>query len=147
MNLGSVSGRAGRRRPVAEINVIPYIDVCLVLLIIFMVTAPMMQSGVEVSLPQAEAKTIEPKDTPPAVVSIQADGTLYLDVNGEGEQRIADSALVERLLQVVAENRETQVFIRGDSAVPYGRVVDIMAAIKRAGILSVGLMTRPPDVQ
>lgn len=145
MNLGAGGGRAGRRRPVAEINVIPYIDVCLVLLIIFMVTAPMLQSGVEVTLPKAETKTIEPKDDPPAIVSIKEDGSLFLDATS-GSEQLADDDLVERLLLILGEKPETQVFIRGDRAVAYGRVVEVMAAIKRAGIASVGLMTRPPEM-
>ena len=85
MNGVGVSGRNGRRRPMAEINVIPYIDVCLVLLIIFMVTAPMLQSGVEVDLPKAEAKTIETKDSMPIILSIKADGRLFVDLDNTGD--------------------------------------------------------------
>jgi len=129
----------------AEINVIPYIDVCLVLLIIFMVTAPMLQSGVEVDLPKAEAKTIETKDSMPIILSIKADGRLFVDLDNTGDVAVSDLDLPEKLVSARQRDAEVPILIRGDEKVDYGRVVAVMAAIKQAGIPSVGLMTRPPD--
>jgi len=145
MNGASVSGRNGRRRPMAEINVIPYIDVCLVLLIIFMVTAPMLQSGVEVDLPKAEAKTIETKDSMPIILSIKADGRLFVDLDNTGDVAVSDMELPGKLVSARQRDADVPILIRGDEKVDYGRVVAVMAAIKQAGIPSVGLMTRPPD--
>ncbi len=145
MNGVGVSGRNGRRRPMAEINVIPYIDVCLVLLIIFMVTAPMLQSGVEVDLPKAEAKTIETKDSMPIILSIKADGRLFVDLDNTGDVEVSDMDLPGKLVSARQRDADVPILIRGDEKVDYGRVVAVMAAIKQAGIPSVGLMTRPPD--
>lgn len=129
----------------AEINVIPYIDVCLVLLIIFMVTAPMLQSGVDVNLPQAEAKTIDTQDTLPIIVSIQADGAVFLDISNTGDVQVTEDELIPKISEATTERPGIQVLIRGDERVEYGRVVRVMASIKRAGIPSVGLMTRLPE--
>ena len=145
MNIQGTSRRGGRRQPVAEINVIPYIDVCLVLLIIFMVTAPMLQSGVDVDLPQAEAKSLDMQETLPIIVSIQAGGEVFIDVSNTGDVPVSDEELIPKIQGAVAEKPGIQVLIRGDENVAYGRVVSVMASIKQAGIPSVGLMTRPPE--
>lgn len=145
MNIQGTSRRGGRRQPMAEINVIPYIDVCLVLLIIFMVTAPMLQSGVDVDLPQAEAKTLDTQETLPIIVSIRADGAVYVDVSNSGDVQVSDDELIPKISAAVADKPGIQVLIRGDESVAYGRVVTVMASIKQAGIPSVGLMTRPPE--
>jgi biopolymer transport protein TolR len=138
-------GRGGRRKPMAEINVVPYIDVSLVLLIIFMITAPLLQTGVDVDLPQAEAKTVDPREEPPVVVSISAEGRLFLDVGGHSDEEVDDAGLSAKVTAAVTAKPGRSVLIRGDKSVAYGRVVTVMAALKQAGIPSVGLMTRPTE--
>jgi biopolymer transport protein TolR len=130
----------------AEINVVPYIDVTLVLLIIFMITAPLLQTGVDVDLPQAEAKTVETKeDQPPIIVSIKADGSFYLDVGDHEDQPVTPDELAPKVIAAMRLKPGTQVLIRGDKAVDYGRVVTAMAALKQSGVPSVGLMTSPVE--
>ncbi|HLF97686.1 MAG TPA: protein TolR [Methylococcaceae bacterium] len=143
----NVPGRGGgRRKPMAEINVVPYIDVTLVLLIIFMITAPLLQTGVDVDLPQAEAKTVETKeDQPPIVVSIKADGSFYVDVGDHEDQPVTPEELTPKVIAALRLKPGTQVLIRGDKAVDYGRVVTAMAALKESGVPSVGLMTSPVE--
>jgi len=127
----------------AEINVVPYIDVTLVLLIIFMITAPLIQSGVDVDLPQAEAKNISLEDMPnPVIITITKTGEFFIDLgNGEDDKPVT-AAEVLILTQAVRKNKPaTQVYIRGDKEVQYGKVVTVMAALKNAGVPNVGLMT------
>ncbi len=142
-----MSRKTARRKPMAEINVVPYIDVTLVLLIIFMITAPLIQSGVDVDLPQAQAKEIEQTDIPPVIISIDRQGRYFIDLGGqEAEQAEAKELLI--LVAAVLKNKpETQVYIRGDKDVEYGKVVTVMAALKNAGIAKVGLMTEAFDPQ
>ena len=144
MNPPSGSRGRQRRRPMAEINVVPYIDVTLVLLIIFMVTAPMLQTGVDVELPQAEARTIHPEDRLPIVISVKADGTLLLDTGDQADAPVDAAVLPGRVVEQLARQPGLPVLIRGDRQVDYGRVVTLMAALKRAGVERVGLMTQPP---
>lgn len=143
----NVPGRGGgRRKPMAEINVVPYIDVSLVLLIIFMITAPLVQNGVDVDLPQAAARTVEVKeDMPPIVVSIKADGSFYVDLGDHDDQPVAQEELMAKVMAALRLKPGTEVLIRGDKAVDYGRVVTAMAALKQAGVPSVGLMTNPAE--
>ena len=138
-----MSRKGKRRKPMAEINVVPYIDVTLVLLIIFMITTPLLQTGVEVDLPNAEAKTVEPKKDPPVIVSINKMGEYHLTLGIEPEQRVEESEVTPKVMAVINEKPDTPVFIRGDNDVDYGKVVTAMAALKKAGVRSVGLMTEP----
>lgn len=135
--------RFTRRKPMAEINVVPYIDVTLVLLIIFMITAPLLQTGVEVDLPQAEAENVETKNEPPVVVSIDKDGHYYIDIGADEDEPVQTEELLIRVAAVLRNKPETSVYIRGDQAVDYGKVVTVMAALKNAGVPKVGLMTSP----
>lgn len=137
------SRQNGRRKPMGEINVVPYIDVTLVLLIIFMVTAPMLQTGVEVDLPQAEAEASEQKNEPPVVVSIDKEGQYFIDIGGSESEPVGAEELLVRVAAVVHNKPNIQVFIRGDKDVDYGTVVSAMAALKNAGVPKVGLMTQP----
>jgi biopolymer transport protein TolR len=135
--------RKARKKPMAEINVVPYIDVTLVLLIIFMITAPLIQSGVDVDLPQANTNPVDQEDKPtPIIISINKAGQYFIDL-GLGEEETAVSAQEVLLLTAaVRKNKpETAVYIRGDKSVEYGKVVTVMAALKNAGIENVGLMT------
>jgi biopolymer transport protein TolR len=135
-----------RRKPMAEINVVPYIDVTLVLLIIFMITTPMLQTGVQVELPQAEAATVEQKeDTPPIIVSIKTQGQFYLKVDNQTDEPIQPEAINARVMAVLANKPATPVLINADNNVDYGAVVTVMAALKNAGVPSVGLMTKSED--
>ncbi len=138
-----MSARFKRRKPMSEINVVPYIDVTLVLLIIFMVTAPLLQTGVEVDLPQADTSVVEQGDETPVIVSVDRQGRYYIDIGDDAEQPVTAEILLYRVAAVLRNKPETQVYIRGDHAVSYGQVVSVMAALKNAGLPSVGLMTSP----
>ncbi|MDD5580270.1 MAG: protein TolR [Methylobacter sp.] len=131
-----------RRKPMGEINVVPYIDVTLVLLIIFMITTPLLQTGVKVDLPQAESATVEQKDEPPVVVSIKKEGQYYIIVGDQDQEQIQPEEIDGRVAAVLANKPETQVLIEADKGVDYGTVVTVMAGLKNAGVPSVGLMTQ-----
>lgn len=137
------SRQSGRRKPKAEINVVPYIDVTLVLLIIFMVTAPMLQTGVDVDLPQADTETAEQQNDPPVIVSIDREGRFYVDMAGQESQEMGADEMTATVADVLRDKPTIQVFIRGDKFVDYGKVISAMAALKNAGVPKVGLMTQP----
>ncbi len=144
--LNPAQNRRGRRRrgsafkPMAEINVTPMVDVMLVLLIIFMVTAPLLTVGIPVNLPQTRAEPLSNPDEP-IVVTINDKGAIYLQ-----ETTIGDDALVARL-QAITENKpDTKIFVRGDRKIDYGRVMQVMGMIKSAGFTQVALVVDlPPD--
>jgi biopolymer transport protein TolR len=138
--------RHGRRKPMGEINVVPYIDVTLVLLIIFMITTPMLQTGVEVDLPQAESAMVEQKEgEPPIVISIKEDGEYYINTDGQNDELIEPEVINDRVAAVLSNKPGTQVLISADKSVDYGTVVTVMAALKNAGVPTVGLMTKPEE--
>lgn len=134
-----------KRRFVAEINVVPYIDVMLVLLIIFMVTAPLIMQGVEVELPQAPSEPMESDNDEPVIVSIDAQGQLFIDLGGDADTARPLSEIQSIVNKVLDESPETPVMVWGDQAVPYGEVVQLMTALQNAGAPSVGLVTEPPS--
>lgn len=129
----------------SEINVVPYIDVMLVLLVIFMVTAPLLYHGVELDLPEVASTPLDEDEAEPVIVSLDAQGRAYLNTAEAPDEPLGRDALLEAVARAVEDNPQRQVLIRGDEAVPYGRVVDVMAALRGAGVPSVGLMSRPPD--
>ncbi len=137
-----------RRRLMGEINVVPYIDVMLVLLIIFMITAPLLAEGVKVELPKAGAQPIPPemlKDSKPIVLTIDDAGRLFLNYGGKDDEPI-DAATVEaRAAAVLRRAPETSVLVRGDYRVAYGEVVGAMTILQRAGASKVGFITQPPE--
>jgi biopolymer transport protein TolR len=133
-----------RHRPMAEINVVPYIDVMLVLLVIFMVTAPLITQGVHVELPQADAQPLSQDADDPLIISVSRNGTLYLNVGENKENPIDDENLTLRVAAVLGHKPGTPVMVRGDSQVDYGRVVHAMVLAQAAGAPSVGLITEPP---
>ena len=137
--------RNSRKKRMAEINVVPYIDVTLVLLIIFMITAPMLQTGVDVDLPQTSSELIEQDKEPPLVVSIDKQGNFFLSVGTEPERPIQAEELTLKVMAVLKYKPETSVLIRGDAEVNYGRVVTVMAALKQSGIPKLGLVTRAAE--
>jgi len=134
-----------KRRPVAEINVVPYIDVMLVLLVIFMITAPIVQQGVEIDLPQAAAKSMSPDEAEPVVVSVDRKGDFYLDIGDEPDKPIDAQLMVNRVAAVRQLKPNIAVLVRGDRNVGYGKVIDAMVLLQRAGVEKVGLMTDSPD--
>lgn len=133
-----------KRRLVAEINVVPYIDVMLVLLIVFMVTAPLLMQGVKVELPNAPSAPLEENNKDPLIVSIKADGTLYVDLgNGKNKQEPLES-IIFKVKKVLRQESKTPVLVWGDANVDYGSVVELMSELQNAGASSVGLVTEPP---
>lgn len=134
-----------KRRAVAEINVVPYIDVMLVLLIIFMITAPLLSQGVEVDLPQADAEAIDADDMQPLVASVDAEGRYFLNIGDDSEEPMSAVDLATLVAAHLQLEPNTPVVVRGDGAVPYADVVQLMVLLQRAGASSVGLMTRSPE--
>ena len=133
-----------KRKLVAEINVVPYIDVMLVLLIVFMITAPLLMQGVNVDLPQAPSVPLEETDKEPLIVSIKADGTYYIDL-GNGQDEPEELANIQdKVSKVLAVQPETPVLVWGDTSVGYGVVVELMTVLQNAGAPNVGLVTEPP---
>jgi biopolymer transport protein TolR len=132
------------RRAVAEINVVPYIDVMLVLLVIFMATAPLLMQGVEVDLPKADSSPVSDSDAEPLIVSIDAQARLYLNLGASDDQALSMETVKQRVATVLKRNPEKAVMVWGDSAVPYGEVVVLMSELQDAGAPSVGLVTEAP---
>ncbi|MBT8129994.1 MAG: protein TolR [Gammaproteobacteria bacterium] len=135
----------GKRKPVSEINVVPYIDVMLVLLIIFMITAPLLQQGVEIDLPQASANPLPPEQREPLVVTISKTGDLYLNIGENNEKPLDEDLLANRVAAVIKNHPQTPVLVRGDKAVDYGRVTEAMVLLQGAGVEKIGLMTESLD--
>jgi biopolymer transport protein TolR len=137
MNPGG-RGRRGRYRPLAEINVTPLVDVMLVLLIIFMVTAPLMTSGVSVDLPKTTAQPLN-SDSEPLTVSIKADGTIFLQ-----DQSVDIGDLVAKLQGIAQNNPDRRIFVRGDKDLAYGRIMEVMGTITQGGFNKVALLAEQP---
>ena len=133
--------RGARHRPMGEINVTPFVDVMLVLLIVFMVTAPLLTVGVEVDLPKTQAGQIN-ADAAPLVVSMKADGSLYLQEAG-----VDSDALIPRLQAISKANPDIRIFVRGDAAVTYGDILGIMGRIQAAGFNKVALVAKLPEIE
>jgi biopolymer transport protein TolR len=135
------SGGRGRRkfyRPMSDINVTPFVDVMLVLLVVFMVTAPLMTVAVPVDLPKTQAKTVN-QDKEPLVVSVDADGKVYLQEKG---MKLDD--LVGKLKAITGSNADARIFVRGDKAISYGRIMEVMGSISAAGFTKVALVAELP---
>ncbi len=140
----SSMAKANRRKPMSEINVVPYIDVMLVLLVIFMVTAPLMTQGIKVDLPEAASGPLQVSDNEPMlVVSVKEDGTYYMNV-GENEEAVELSLISERTNKIISANPDIRVLVEGDKRLSYGVVVNLMNVLQTAGAKSVGLITEPP---
>ena len=133
-----------RKKPMAEINVVPYIDVMLVLLVIFMVTAPLLTQGIEVELPKAGAEAIDStSDNIPLVLSVDAAGNLYLNVGDDEDKPIGGKEIVAQTARVLDVSPDTQIFVKADRAVPYGNVVGAMVLLQQGGANNVGFVTDP----
>lgn len=146
-----VQGRRQKRKPVAEMNVVPYIDVMLVLLVIFMVTAPMLNQGVKVDLPQVASELL-PTDNNQQVLtlSVMSDGTYYwnlgetVDTESQTDSAVSLEQMAESVTKIINVRPDTLVYIRGDQQANYGIVVTAMATLQQAGVANVGLITETP---
>ena len=135
-----------KRKLMGEINVVPYIDVMLVLLVIFMVTAPLLTQGIEVDLPQANSEPIaEVPDHQPLVLSVDADGNLYINVGDDEDKPISGKDVVARVGAVLRNRPETPILVKADRVVPYGNVVGAMVLLQQGGADSIGFVTDPLD--
>jgi biopolymer transport protein TolR len=147
INIQSGSGRSrgGYRksyRPMSEINVTPFIDVMLVLLIVFMVTAPLLSAGIPVDLPKTEAAAMSEKDEKPLEVAVNKSGEIYI-----GETKVTREALLEKLSAITGDDMERRVFIKADQGLSYGDVMAILGSINKAGYKKVALITEPTPSQ
>ncbi|QJQ96663.1 MULTISPECIES: protein TolR [Halomonadaceae] len=137
--------RGGSRKPMGEINVVPFIDVMLVLLVIFMITAPMLTQGVQVDLPQVTSEPIEDmEDRDPIIVSVDREGQYYISL-GDDETSVSLDELADRVIIILDRRPDTPVMVRGDRSVPYGQVVTLMSTLQVAGVANVGLISEPPS--
>lgn len=138
-----------RKGPMAEINVVPYIDVMLVLLVIFMITTPLLSQGVKVELPKAQAQPLSSKQNEPIIVSVDAEGNYYLNISPKPAQAIPAVTLQNLVANALSNSAQSteprQVLVKGDKNVDYGKVVQAMVLLQQAGAQSVGLMTESPD--
>lgn len=134
--------RAKKKRKLnAEINVVPYIDVMMVLLVIFMITAPMLTQGVDVELPQAGADPVDTQDSEPVIVTVDKDGLFYIDVGGDPAESVSQDVVYERISKILSTNPKKLLLVRGDKGVDYEKVVQLMTLLQQAGAGSVGLVT------
>jgi biopolymer transport protein TolR len=131
-----------KRKPMSDINVVPYIDVMLVLLIIFMVTAPMLTQGIKVDLPKVEASDIEIQaNQEPLIVSVDSNGAYFMEMSSLSGKAMELPDLVEATTKLLSGNQALSILIRGDKNVPYGKVVELMSQLQQAGAQGVGLIT------
>jgi biopolymer transport protein TolR len=128
----------------SEINVVPYIDVMLVLLIIFMITAPMLMQGVEVELPQAPSEPIQNQEDEPLIVSVKADGSYYINLGGEPDKPQELAVIKDKVGKILRAKPATPVLVWGDQKASYGIVVTLMSELQDAGAKTVGLVTENP---
>ncbi len=142
VQLGSGGGgRSGYRRsyrPMADINVTPFIDVMLVLLIVFMVTAPLLSAGIPVDLPKTEAAAVSEKDDKPLEIAVNKRGDIYI-----GETKVTRAELLIKLASITGDDKERRVFIKADQGLSYGKVMEILGSINKAGYKKVALITEP----
>ena len=137
--------KAYRRKPMSEINVVPYIDVMLVLLVIFMVTAPLMTQGIKVELPEATSEPItNQEEFETLVVSVRRDGSIFMNI-GQKDLPTSLAKIAEDAKKILVANPNVKVLIEGDKILPYGRIVEIMEVLRQSGASGVGLITQPPQ--
>ena len=132
-----------KRKPMAEINVVPYIDVMLVLLVVFMVTAPLLMQGVKVDLPQSSSTPLDSKDLEPVIVSVKTDASYYINVGGDPERARALPDIKNTVAKILRQKPNTPILVWGDRKVEYGIVVGLMSELQNAGAPNVGLVTEP----
>lgn len=137
--------KKAKKKPMAEINVVPYIDVMLVLLVVFMITAPLLMQGVKVDLPQAPSVPMDNKQDEPLIVSVRPDGTYYLNLGKSQEKAKPIEEISGTVAKILRQKPNTPVLVWGDRKVEYGIVVSLMTELQNAGASSVGLVTEPPS--
>ena len=141
--MSAIASRRHRKRKLkAEINVVPYIDVMLVLLIIFMVTAPLLNLGVDIELPQSNAKSMQEKKDP-VIVSVDTAGNYFLTVEAGSNEAVTRDTLLAKMRAIVNQNPQVPVFVAGDGSANYQKVMDAMVLLQEAGVERVGLMSQP----
>lgn len=133
-----------KRRAVSEINVVPYIDVMLVLLIIFMITAPIVQQGVEIELPKIAANSLPPDQLEPVILSVSKSGDYYLNIGDNLKNPVSEEVIRQRIALVLKQKPQTPILVRGDKDADYGAVTTAMVLLQSAGVDKVGLMTDQP---
>ena len=138
----TTTGRRKRRKLMSQINVVPYIDVMLVLLIIFMVTAPLLNLGVDIHLPQSAAKSVQ-ENKEPILVSVDKDGKFFLTLGAAQREPIDADNLVRKVSAFVRQNPQVAVMIGGDERVDYGKIYQAMVLLQQSGVAKVGLMSQP----
>lgn len=136
---------AKKRRAMSEINVVPYIDVMLVLLIIFMITAPIVQQGVEIELPKVAANSLPPEKSEPVILTVSKEGDYFLNIGDNLNKPVDDNTVMKRVSIVMQNKPHTPVLVRGDKDVDYGSVTTAMVLLQSAGVEKVGLMTEQPE--
>ena len=137
--------RNSQRRPMAEINVDPFIDVMLVLLVIFMITAPMLTQGVQVELPQVSSEPIDTQENnEPVIVAVDKDGQYHITL-GDSSTLVSLDELDQRIMTILERSPDSPVLVRGDRNVAYGQVVALMSTLQSAGVENVGLISEPPN--
>lgn len=129
----------------ADINVVPYIDVMLVLLVIFMITAPLLSQGVKVDLPQSPSDPLPPSDKEPVIVNVDIDGNYFINYGENQDKPVAAQVLVNRVSALLKYQPDIPVLVGGDNLVDYGKVVQLMTLLQQAGVPSVGILTDPPE--
>ncbi len=136
--IGQAGGRSRAYRPMAEINVTPFVDVMLVLLVVFMITAPLLTAGVQVDLPNSEAKPISEEDNKPLELTLTQDGDIFI-----GETAVKRDRLISLLSAMTNNDPDRRIFLRGDQALSYGQVMDVLGALNGAGFRKVALISEP----
>ncbi|MGP9643996.1 MULTISPECIES: protein TolR [unclassified Halomonas] len=136
--------RSGKSKPMGEINVVPFIDVMLVLLVIFMITAPMLTQGVQVDLPQVSSEPIDTQDSDPIIISVDREGGYFITL-GEDSTSVSLEQISERVSAILQRRPGTPVMVRGDQGVQYGQIVLLMSTLQRSGVENVGLLSEPPQ--
>ncbi|MGO2241784.1 MAG: protein TolR [Halomonas sp.] len=136
--------RSGKSKPMGEINVVPFIDVMLVLLVIFMITAPMLTQGVQVELPQVSSQAIDEQENDPIIISVDSDGGYFITL-GEDSTSVTLDEMSQRVVAILQRRPGTPVMVRGDRNVAYGQIVVLMSTLQGAGVANVGLLSEPPQ--
>jgi len=135
--------KRNKRKPMAEINVVPYIDVTLVLLVIFMITQPLLTQGVKVELPQAETETMDVNPADTVIAKVNLDGDYFLTIGSNEEKPVSSNELIEQVQAQLTINPQSSILVAGDERTEYQLVMNLLAILNNAGVPKVGLMTRP----
>ena len=141
-----MTSRRRKRKLLSEINVVPYIDVMLVLLVVFMVAAPLMVQGVLVNLPETTSELLPRERSDPLIVSIKEDGVFFLEMEATKNEPLNSQMLSEKVSKILSSNPSLQVVVRGDGEVKYQKVMELMSILQSSGAENVGLITQPPQV-